>query len=158
MLGCIKPMSSPMMNKMLGFCCGACFGCCCALAGRLAATIAVAPASRPSDMCRLIFILSSFLLRLEFQCGADQSARSIGRRELRRPPSSRNAAKTEMTGGCVDRLGMTSGRAIATTVVGGTEVRPALDHLARNLDVRFARVVAVLLAPAARVLRNAAGF
>ena len=62
-----------------------------------------------------------------------------------------------MAGRRVDRLGMARGRSIAAAIIRRAEMRAALDHLARNPDVGLARVVAVLLAPAARILRNAAG-
>src|SRR5215207_10432081 len=69
-----------------------------------------------------------------------------------------DAAEAEMTGGCVDLLGMARSRSIASAVVRRAQVRAALDDLARDPDVRRGRVVAAVLAPAARVLRDAAGF
>src|SRR5262245_56898149 len=52
---------------------------------------------------------------------------------------------------------MARGGPVAAAIVRRTEVRAALDHLARNLDLRLAGVVAALLAPTARVFRDAAG-
>src|SRR5215203_1061502 len=69
-----------------------------------------------------------------------------------------DAAEAEMTCRCVDLLGMARRRPIASAVVRRAEVRAALDDLARDPDVRRGRVVAAVLAPAARVLRDAAGF
>src|SRR3954469_23441210 len=60
-----------------------------------------------------------------------------------------------MARGRVDRLWMTCGRAVAATVVGCTQVRAALKHLARNLDLWLAGVVTRSLGPAARIFRNA---
>src|SRR5690349_4483879 len=53
---------------------------------------------------------------------------------------------------------MARGRPIAAAVVWRAEMRAAFEHLAGNLDLRLARVVALLLPPAAWVFRNAAGF
>src|SRR5690242_17305932 len=57
----------------------------------------------------------------------------------------------------VDRLGVPRGRSIAAAIIRRAEMRAALQDLARNLDRRLARIVAGVLAPAARVLRDAAG-
>ena len=57
----------------------------------------------------------------------------------------------------VDRLGVARGRTVAAAVVGRAQVRAALDDLARNAGRRTALAVAVGLAPAARVVRYAAG-
>src|SRR5580704_19416298 len=51
---------------------------------------------------------------------------------------------------------MTRGRTIAATIVRRAQVRATLDYLARDSDVRLAAVVALILAPAARIFRNAA--
>src|SRR4249920_3881917 len=51
---------------------------------------------------------------------------------------------------------MPRGRAIAAAIVRRTQMRAAFDDLARNFDVRLVRVVAVFLAAAARIFRNAA--
>src|SRR3954454_13768442 len=69
-----------------------------------------------------------------------------------------DTAEAEMTCRCVDLLGVASCRPIASAVVRRAQVRAALDDLARDPDVRRGRLVAAVLAPAARVLRDAAGF
>src|SRR5262249_56877077 len=56
----------------------------------------------------------------------------------------------------VDRLGVARGRAIAAAVIRGAKVRTALQHLARNVNLWLAGIVALVLAPAARVVRGAA--
>src|SRR5215218_9853736 len=53
---------------------------------------------------------------------------------------------------------MARSRPIASAVVRRAQVRAALDDLARDPDVCRGRVVAAVLAPAAWVLRDAAGF
>ena len=69
-----------------------------------------------------------------------------------------DAAEAEVACRCVDLLGMARSRPIASAIVRRAQVRAALDDLARDPDVRRGRVVAAVLAPAARVLRDAAGF
>src|SRR5215207_9442621 len=69
-----------------------------------------------------------------------------------------DAAEAEMTCRCVDLLGVASRRSIASAVVRRAQVRAALDDLARDPDVCRGRVVAAVLASAAWVLRDAAGF
>src|SRR6476659_8281206 len=69
-----------------------------------------------------------------------------------------DAAEAEVTCRCVDLLGVASCRPIASAVVRRAQVRAALDDLARDPDARRGRVVAAVLAPAARVLWDAAGF
>src|SRR5687768_2804412 len=69
-----------------------------------------------------------------------------------------DAAEADVAGGGVDRLGVARGRAVAAAVARRAQVRAALDDLARNADCRLAGVVAVLLAPATRVCRDAAVF
>src|SRR5215211_5453319 len=69
-----------------------------------------------------------------------------------------DAAEAEVTCRCVDLLGMARRRPIASAIVRRAEMRAALDDLAVDADVRRGRVVAAVLAPAARVLRDAAGF
>src|SRR5439155_18142564 len=69
-----------------------------------------------------------------------------------------NPAKADMAGRGVDRLGMAGGRPVAPAVIRRTEMRATLQDLARDPDLRLAGVVAHLLTPAARVLRDAAGF
>src|SRR4051794_27044998 len=68
-----------------------------------------------------------------------------------------DAAEAEVTCRCVDLLGMARRRPIASAVVRRAQVRAALNDLARDPDVRRGRVVAAVLAPAARVLRDAFG-
>src|SRR6476620_12214209 len=63
-----------------------------------------------------------------------------------------------MTGGSIDRLRMARCRPVASAVVRRAQMRAAFDDLLWNLDVGRSGVVAAILAPAARVLRNAAGF
>src|ERR1700730_12570114 len=58
---------------------------------------------------------------------------------------------------CCGRIRMARGRPIAAAVVWRAEVRTALEHLAGNPDLRLARIVALVLPPATRVLWNAAG-
>src|SRR6478736_3929663 len=62
-----------------------------------------------------------------------------------------------MTRGGIDRLGMARSRPVASAVVRRAQMRAAFDDLLWNLHVGRSGVVAVVLAPAARVLRNAAG-
>src|SRR4051812_23737147 len=62
-----------------------------------------------------------------------------------------------MASGGVDRLGMPCRRAIALAVIGGAEMRSALQHLAPDRHVRRGRIAAVALAAAARIGRYAAG-
>src|SRR5690349_18611295 len=68
-----------------------------------------------------------------------------------------DAPEAEMRDRGVDRLRHAGGGAIAAAVVGGAQMRAALGHLARNLDVPHARIAARLARPAARVLGRAAG-
>src|SRR5262245_41424124 len=68
-----------------------------------------------------------------------------------------DAAEADVRGRGIDRLCMTRRRPIAAAIIRRTQMRAALDHLAGNLDVRKAGVVAVLLSPAARVFWNTAG-
>ena len=62
-----------------------------------------------------------------------------------------------MAGRGVDILGMARRRAVAPAVVRRTEVRAALEHLARDAGPRLARIVAALGPGAARVRGHAAG-
>src|SRR6185437_11090196 len=62
-----------------------------------------------------------------------------------------------MAGRGVHWLRMTRGRAIAVTVIWRTQMRTALEHLARNPDVGHASVVACVLATATGVHRDTAG-
>src|SRR3954464_12110373 len=71
-------------------------------------------------------------------------------------PVSDHAAKSEMAGGGVDRLGVACGGTVAAAIVRRAKVRAALDHLAGDFDVRLAGIVACGLSAAARVFRDAA--
>src|SRR5580765_837406 len=62
-----------------------------------------------------------------------------------------------MTCGSIDRLRMSRCRPVASAVIRRAQMRAAFDDLLWNLHVARSGVVAVVLAPAARVLRNAAG-
>src|SRR6476620_2840180 len=62
-----------------------------------------------------------------------------------------------MTCGSIDRLRMARCRPVASAVVRRAQMRAAFDDLLWNLDVGRSGVVAAILAPAARVLRDAAG-
>src|SRR6476646_1919259 len=62
-----------------------------------------------------------------------------------------------MARGCVDRLRVSRSRPVASAVVRRAQMRAAFDDLLWNLDVGRSGVVAAILAPAARVLRDAAG-
>src|SRR6516164_7797914 len=68
-----------------------------------------------------------------------------------------DAAKADVAGGGVDGLSVAGRRTVAAAVIGRTQVRAALQHLARDADVRLAAVVAALLRRAAWILRRAAG-
>src|SRR4051812_12829469 len=54
------------------------------------------------------------------------------RARRRARPSSRDAAKADVTGRGVDRLALPCSGAVAQAVVRRTEMRAALDHLARE--------------------------
>ena len=62
-----------------------------------------------------------------------------------------------MAGGGVDRLRMARSRPVASAVIRRAQMRAAFDDLLWNFHIGRSGVVAVVLAPAARVLRNAAG-
>src|SRR5262245_5965206 len=51
---------------------------------------------------------------------------------------------------------MPRGGPVTAAVVGRTQMRAALEHFARNFDVRLAGIVALRVRPAPRVLWNAA--
>src|SRR5215218_9496219 len=68
-----------------------------------------------------------------------------------------DAAEADVARRRIHRLRMARGGAVAAAVARRAQVRAALDHLARDPDLRLARVVATGLAPTARVLRDAAG-
>src|SRR5262249_10608887 len=76
------------------------------------------------------------------------------RPRLRRSP---DAAKADVACRGVDRLRVARRRPVAAAVIGRAQIGAALEHLARNLDVRLARVAALHLAATARILRDAAG-
>src|SRR6476469_9518045 len=59
-----------------------------------------------------------------------------------------------MTCGSIDRLRMARCRPVASAVVRRAQMRAAFDDLLWNLDVGRSGVVAAILAPAARVLRD----
>ena len=59
-----------------------------------------------------------------------------------------------MAGGGVHWLRMTRGRAVAAAIICRTQMRTALEHLARNPDVGQASVVACVLAAATGVHRD----
>src|SRR6185295_9347510 len=63
-----------------------------------------------------------------------------------RPPD--DTAKSHVARRGVDRLRVTRRRSVAAAIVRRTQVRAALEHLARNPDARLAAVVAVVFTPA----------
>src|SRR5262245_49899538 len=67
-----------------------------------------------------------------------------------------DATKADMARRTVDRLRKASGRPVAPAVVRGAQVRTSLEDLPSNSEVRLTRIVALLLADPARVLREAA--
>src|SRR5271166_2549206 len=70
--------------------------------------------------------------------------------ELRAPgPDDAPEADVAHTG--VDHLRLPRGRAIAKAVVGGAQMRSALDYAARDAKLRLARVVALLRRDNARI-------
>src|SRR5262245_17742032 len=135
MRGCIQPMSSPMMKRILGF-----VGC-CADGCELAATTAAAPANRLSQNFRLTFMAASS----DFQGWL-----------IVAEPLSNDAANSQVACGRVDILRMTRRRAIAAAIVRRAQMRAPFDDLAGDFCSPLAGIVAVFLASAARVLRNAA--
>src|SRR5258707_12561724 len=152
------PTSSPIMTTMFGRCCE---GCARAVAGpdRLIDISAVAPISAAhdllrqlADICRrpsrLVSGISLSMLLVIYVVSLDRRAGGF----------SLDAAKPEIAGRGIYRLGVARRRTIAAAIVRRAQVRTALDHLAWNPDVGLTRVVAAILAAAARVLRNAAGF
>src|ERR1700741_2666081 len=132
MLGCIQPMSSPMMKRILGFC--------CAEACVFAATTAAAPTSRLSQTLVLAFMLLSS--SLHGLCVVRDLAN--------------DAAESQVACGRVHILRVPRRGAVAPAVIGRAQMRAALDDLAGDSCARLARIVAVLLAGAARILGNAA--
>src|SRR5262249_49258551 len=63
----------------------------------------------------------------------------------------------DVASGCVDRMSIPSGRAIAPAIVRRTEMRPALQHFARNFDFRLPGIVTVLFAASMGIMRSATG-
>ena len=57
---------------------------------------------------------------------------------------SRDAAEAKMAHAGIEHLGQPCGRAVAQTIVGGTEVRAAFHYLARNSELRLIGVIALL--------------
>src|SRR5260370_634178 len=72
-------------------------------------------------------------------------------------PFSDHTPKSDMAGGCVDRLGVACGGTVTPAVIRCAEMGAALDHLAGNFDVGLAGIVACGLSAPARIFRNAAG-
>ena len=72
-------------------------------------------------------------------------------------PVADDAAKSDVTGRRIDGLCVSRGRPVAPAVVGRAQMRAALQHLARDLDVGLAGVVARGLRPAPGVVGDAAG-
>src|SRR5215469_437172 len=68
-----------------------------------------------------------------------------------------DAAEADVARRGVDGLGVTRRRTVATAVVRSAQMRAALQHLARNADVRLAAVVTTILRRAAWILGGAAG-
>jgi len=62
-----------------------------------------------------------------------------------------------MTGRGIDWLRVARGRAVAAAVIRRAKVRAAFDDLAWNLDLRQARIVALLFATAARIFGTTIG-
>src|SRR5262249_46334018 len=58
----------------------------------------------------------------------------------------------------ISRLSVARRRAVAAAIIGGTEVRAALDDFPRNFDLGQPEIEAVLKRAAARVIGNAACF
>src|SRR6266581_5288660 len=74
----------------------------------------------------------------------------------RRRPLSHDAAEADVRHAGVDHLRLARGGTVAEAVVRGAEVRAALDHLARDAELRLVRVVALGLRDDARVDGRAA--
>src|SRR6266700_6172500 len=73
----------------------------------------------------------------------------------RAPPL--DTAESKMAGGCVDRLGVPRGGTVTPAVIRRAKMRATLDHLAGNLDVRLAGIVACGLGASAGVFGDTAG-
>src|SRR5262249_56656037 len=70
--------------------------------------------------------------------------------------STNETAKADMARRGVHRFRMTRGRAVTAAVIRRTQMRTALQHLARNPDIRLARIVARILMTPPRIGRDAA--
>src|SRR5215470_16235421 len=92
--------------------------------------------------------LTHIFSRFPCLCGARSS----------RAPVAKDAAEPDVTGRGIGRLGLARSGPVAAAVIGGAQVRAALEDLARNPDVGPERVIALLWRSAARVLGKAAGF
>src|SRR5262245_64221738 len=68
----------------------------------------------------------------------------------------RDAAEADVTRGGVHGFGEARRRPISPAIVRRAQMRAALEHLARDGDLRRARIATVFGAAAARVARNAA--
>src|SRR5262252_473866 len=140
------------MKRMLGFCCcgaegcgaegcgaeGGCAdgGCCCADSCEQPSATAATPPNRlthnfPDD----------FMTRYSF-------------RESSVPPPD-DASEPQMACRRIHVLGVTSGRTVAAAIIRRTQMGAAFDDLARDLGCRQTGIVAVFLAAAARIFRNA---
>jgi len=62
-----------------------------------------------------------------------------------------DTAEAEMAGRGVDRLGVTRRWPVASAIVRCAKMRAALNHLARDLALGLARILAVLRVRAARI-------
>ena len=112
----------------------------------LAATSSVAPACGPGTTPRVKPPRISSIA----QCAHD------GHRSLSGPGRPDDAPESQVTRRRIDRLGKPGRGPIAAAVVRRAQVRAPFDHLARDLDVRLARIVAFLRRATPRVAWNAA--
>src|SRR5262245_28378938 len=120
---------------------------------------AVAPRPRPDSSSA---IARKVVFRVSMKC--PRSRRVAGPRPIAgterglsiRRCHPHHAAEPDVAGRRVDRLRIAGGRPVAPAIVGRAQVRSALEHLPGNPDIRLARIVALRLAPAARVVGNAA--
>src|SRR5580693_1371845 len=162
------PMSSPQMMRMFGLrpdeaagavvtVLGVAFSACAS-----APEVSVAAATRvdvPSNILRRLRALSSAraafprglvssgIFKLLLHCENWRLFRGFG---------PLHATESDVARGGIDRLGMTRRGTVAAAIIRRAEVRAALQHLARNPDVRQTGIVTGLFAAAARVLGNAA--
>src|SRR5215203_1382698 len=74
-----------------------------------------------------------------------------------RGPAANDAAKPNVAGTGIDRVGRTCRGSVAPTVVRRTQKRTALDHLSRDGDVGHLRIVALLPSPTAGIDAAATG-